>query len=96
LCAHLLISISQTDGLTLLVPSLGQPDQQISHRDFFLWGYVKDYVYQTPMANINNLKNRTEAPIATVDAGMLPRIWTELEYHLDIVHMTNGAHVESV
>jgi hypothetical protein len=59
--------------------------------DFCLWGYVKACV-----ADINDLKDRIKAAIATVDVDMLQRTWMELEYSLDIVRVTNGAHVECV
>jgi hypothetical protein len=58
--------------------------------DFFLWRYVKDCVYQTPVTDINNLKDR----IATVDVDTLQRTWMEFEHRLDIVHVTNSAHVK--
>jgi hypothetical protein len=64
--------------------------------DFFLWGYVKGCVYQTLVANINDLKDRIKAAIATVDVDMLQRTWMELEYRLDIVRVTDGAYVECV
>jgi hypothetical protein len=46
--------------------------------------------------HINDLKDRIKAAIATVDDDMLNRTWMELEYRLDIVRVTNGAHVECV
>jgi hypothetical protein len=62
--------------------------------DFFLWVYVKDCVYWTSVANINDLKDRTAAAIAKVDVDFLQRILMELEYRLDIVRVTKGVHVE--
>jgi hypothetical protein len=38
LCMYPLIGISQTHGVVVLAPSLGQ---HITTCDFFLWGYVK-------------------------------------------------------
>jgi hypothetical protein len=51
-------------------------------------------VYRNPVADINDLKDRIKAAIGIVDFDMLQRIWMELEYHLDIVRVKNGAHVE--
>jgi hypothetical protein len=51
-------------------------------------------VYQTPVADINDLKDGIKAAIATVDVDMLQHTWMELEYCLDIVHVTNSAHAE--
>jgi hypothetical protein len=60
--------------------------------DFFLWGYLKDCLYRIPVADIDDLKDRN----VTVDVDMLQRTWMELEYRLDIVNVTNGAHVGCV
>jgi hypothetical protein len=48
------------------------------------------------VADINNLKDRIKAAIATVDVDMLQRTWMELEYRLDVVRLTNGANFECV
>jgi hypothetical protein len=53
-------------------------------------------LYQTQVANINNFKNRIQATVAMVDVEMLQHTWMELEYCLDIVCVTNGAHAECV
>lgn len=55
---------------------------------------MKDFVYQTKVADIDELKARIRNAVATVDIGMLARTWQEIEYRLDILHATKGAHVE--
>jgi len=69
---HLFISISRTNGLAMLIPSLGRLDHRILHPVifFFLWGYVKDCVYRTLVADINDLEDRIATAVATVDADM--------------------------
>lgn len=62
--------------------------------DFFLWGFVKDKVYRTRVIDLDDLKARIRAAIASVDIDMLRRVWTELEFRLDVVRATRGAHVE--
>jgi hypothetical protein len=62
--------------------------------DFFLWGYVKDIVYRTKVRDITNLKQRITDAIATIGEGMLQRTWQEIEYSLDVLRATNGAHIE--
>jgi uncharacterized protein with LGFP repeats len=62
--------------------------------DFFLWGYIKDVVYNTKFRDINDLKERITDAIATVDEAMLERTWMEIEYRLDVLRATNGANVE--
>ncbi|GBM18465.1 hypothetical protein AVEN_66824-1 [Araneus ventricosus] len=39
----------------------------------FLWGYVKNIVYQSPIRDIDELKSRTKAVIQTVDSAVLHR-----------------------
>ena len=46
------------------------------------------------MIDLDDLKARIRAVIATVHIDMLRRVWTELEFRLDVVRATRGAHVE--
>ena len=62
--------------------------------DFFLWGYVKDRVFATPVSDIGELRNRIRDVISTITDEMLTRTLQEFEYRLDIIRATNGAHVE--
>jgi hypothetical protein len=39
-------------------------------------------MYQMLAANINNLKNRIQAAIATADTDMMQHTWMELKYCL--------------
>jgi hypothetical protein len=68
----------------------------ITPLDFFLWGYVKDIVYKTPLTSLNELKLRIVAAIETVTPQMLENTWREIEYCLDILCATKGVHVEVV
>ena len=64
--------------------------------DFFLRGYVKDIVYRTKVTYVGDLQQRIGLIKArdTVTVDMLARTWLEIEYRLDILHATDGAHVE--
>ena len=66
----------------------------ITPLDFFLWGHVKDRVFATPVQDIHDLQTRILDTTGTIPMDMLDRTWHEIEYRLDIVHATNGAHVE--
>ena len=66
----------------------------ITPLDFFLWGYVKDIVFRTKVTGLQDLKTRIQAAVATVTPDMLARTWQEIDYRLDILRATNGAHVE--
>jgi len=78
------------DGLTPWPPR--SPD--ITPLDFFLWGYVKDKVFSTPVSDITNLKARITDTFATITQDMLKNTWKETDYQLDVLHVTKGAHVE--
>jgi hypothetical protein len=65
----------------------------ITPLDLFLWGYVKDIVYKTPVTALDELKLRIVAAIETVTPQMLENTWKEIEYRLDILRATKGAHV---
>ena len=78
------------DGPTPWPPR--SPD--ITPLDFFLWGYVKDKVFWTPVPDITNLKARITDGIATVTEDMLENTWREIYYRLDVLRATKGAHVE--
>ena len=67
----------------------------ITPMDFFVWGYVKDIVYRTPVQDLNDLKQRIRNAISTITEEMLRHTWLEIEYRLDVLRATNGAHVET-
>ena len=63
--------------------------------DIFLWGYVKDSIYITPLpAMLLELRRRITAAIENVAQDMLERVWHERDHCLDVCHITHGAHSE--
>ena len=62
--------------------------------DFFLWGYVKDKVYATPVRDLRDLRERIIEAIESISEDMLQRTWQEIVHRLDIVTVTAGAHIE--
>ena len=57
--------------------------------DFFFWGFVKDTVFVPPLpANLQDLHNHITAAVALVDRDMLTRMWNEMDYHIDVCHVT--------
>ena len=54
---------------------------------------IKDVVYLTKVKDIGHLKERINAAMETIDKEMLERTWTEIEYHLDVLYVTNGGHI---
>jgi len=65
---------------------------------FFLWGYVKDRVYVPPLpANVDELQERITAAVKSVPPDMLQRVWSELDYRIDVCRVTRGGgHIEYV
>jgi len=64
---------------------------------FFLWGYVKDQVYVSPLpASIPELKVRIRTAIKTITADMLQTVWNKLDYRVDVCRITKGAHIEQL
>jgi len=78
------------DGPTPWPPR--SPD--ITPHDFFLWGYVKDNVFSTPVPDITNLKARITDAFATITEDMLENTRREIDYRLDVLRATKGAHVK--
>jgi hypothetical protein len=78
------------DGPTRWPPR--SPD--ITTLDFFLWGYVKDRLYATPIRDVAELHRKITDVIRSITSDMLNNTWAEIEYRLDILISTNGAHVE--
>ena len=66
----------------------------ITQLDFFLWRYVKDKVFWTPVPDITNLKARITDAFGTITEDMLENTWREIDYRLDVLRATKGAHVE--
>jgi hypothetical protein len=64
--------------------------------DFFLWVYVKDILYKTPVTHFDELSLRIIAEIETVTPQMLENTWREIEYHLDISRDKKGGHIEVI
>ena len=77
------------DGLTPWPPR--SPD--ITPLDFFM-GYVKDKVFSTPVPDITNLKARITDVFATITEDILENTCREIDYRLDVLRATKGAHVE--
>ena len=78
------------DGPTRWPPR--SPD--ITSLEFFLWVYVKDKVFPTPVPDITNLKARISDAFATITEDILGNTWREIGCRLDVLRATKGAHVE--
>ena len=70
------------------------PSPDITPLDIFLRGYVKNIVHRTKVRDVSDLQQRIIEALDTVTVEMLARTWLEIEYRLDILRATGGAHVE--
>ena len=62
---------------------------------FFLRRYVKDSVFLPPLPqDLPELRRRIIAAIWEIDLYMLQQVWTEMDYRLDVRHVTKGRHIE--
>jgi hypothetical protein len=65
--------------------------------DFFLWGYVKDWVFISPLPrDLADLKAWIIAAVKNIDASILTHVWQELEYSINVCRVTRGAHIEQL
>ena len=65
-------------------PSQRVRSPDLTPPDFFLWGFVKDQVYRTPVRDLADLQERIYVAVNNVTPQMLYNTWVEVEYRLDI------------
>jgi len=46
--------------------------------------------------DLADLKARVIAAVKNTHAPMLKRAWQELEYRIDVCHVTRGSHIEQL
>lgn len=68
----------------------------ITPLDYFLWGYVKNKVYSSPVKNIEELKERIETAINNISPELLARVWKNLEIRLRALKDNGGGHIENL
>ncbi|GBM49510.1 hypothetical protein AVEN_85959-1 [Araneus ventricosus] len=62
---------------------------------FFSMGLCSRRVYVPPMLKtIEELKVRICNALASVTEQMLQNVWREMDYHLNVVHVTKGSRIE--
>ena len=63
--------------------------------DFFLWGFVKDRVYVSPLpVSLNKLRDRITHALQTITADTLHQVWDEFDYRVDVCRVTQSAHID--
>ena len=51
-------------------------------------------MFSTPVPDVTNLKARITDAFVTITEDMLENTWREIDYRLDVLRETKGAHVE--
>jgi len=51
-------------------------------------------VFSTPVPDITSLKARITDAFAAITEDMLENAWIEIDYRLDVLRATKGAHVK--
>jgi hypothetical protein len=51
-------------------------------------------VFSTPVPDVTNLKARITEAFATITEATLENTWREIDYRLDVLSATKGAHIE--
>lgn len=64
--------------------------------DFFLWSYIKNKVYQTQPANMDDLKQRIQDASQLVTPDMLLALQHSFRQRLNLTFEQNGGHVEQL
>ncbi len=64
--------------------------------DFYLWGYVVDHVFKTPVQNITQLKRRITRAVRSVTQEMITKVWENMENRLDAILRETGCHIEHI
>lgn len=64
--------------------------------DFFLWGYLKDQVYQTEATNPQDLRRRINDACTSVTPEMLLRVQQETLSRIQTCIVADGGHIEHI
>ncbi|CAK9796229.1 hypothetical protein ANTPLA_LOCUS701 [Anthophora plagiata] len=66
----------------------------LSPCDFFLWGYLKQIVFQTPVENVNDLRTRITIACRSISEEMLKSVEKQFLKRLQLCISNDGEHVE--
>ena len=84
----------QTGGLGEMVRHPSHHDRRISPPLTSFYGGMLRTMFSTPVPDITNLKARITDGFATITEDMLENTWREIDYRLNVLRATKGAHVE--
>lgn len=62
--------------------------------DAFLWGYLKDKVFELPVNTTNELKERITHEIQAINSKMLSNVYANMERRLQVCIQAGGGHFQ--
>lgn len=86
-----LISLGSVSGIIWPPRS---PD--LTPPDFFLWSHLKNRVFRTQPASIEELKNRITEEIQQIDQKMLRNVFKNLKKRAQLCKDANGGHFQQL
>jgi hypothetical protein len=87
------IGLVGKENLALQFWHTRSPD--LTHCEFFLWGFVKELVYVPSLPkNLNDLKNRISTAVISVTQDILLWVWNEFSYRLGVTRTAGEGHIE--
>lgn len=77
---------------------LGWPPRSpdLTPLDFFLWGYIKNIVYEEPSETLEELKRKILDAFSTVTAEMLKNVHENIKKRIDMCISVQGDHFEQL
>jgi hypothetical protein len=65
----------------------------LSPSDFFLWGYLKDRVYETELGSISALKRAISETVRGIPVNMCERTCRSVKERLEELQKSGGGHL---
>lgn len=83
--------------ISLKTPMEGPPlSPDLSPLDFFLWGYLKDRVYEPAPKDINELKRAIKREMRKIQVDVCMSVIRNFRERVDLVVRQNGRHLEHI
>jgi len=64
--------------------------------DFFLWGYLKNIIYKTPIKDLNELKMKINNEIKSISKETLCNVFGNISKRMELCIEVDGDHFENL
>ena len=90
--------IKRVDKAKMLRFCFGWPTRSpdIDAPDFWIWGYLKDQVYRSPVHSLRQLNQRIREPVGSVYGSMVKQALNNLHHRLRACSHQRGGQLEQV